>query len=146
MSKTADVLSQFKTQLSGSSDLSYVKNVFLGRRERIVTYPTIIIDYLGTDETDEIYDRQELNLKVVVIGIINTPNEDKQIVGDTNTKGIINFEHDIKKAISSDRTIGGYAVWTKILSSRTDEYENYPMRAVALEVDIQFRQDSDSRT
>jgi len=145
MSKPADILSQLKTILENSSDLSYVKNVFLGYREGIVQFPVIILEPVRIVESDGVYGRQDLRLSVAIIGFISVKNKDKQIVGDANYKGILDFENDVKKAISADRTLGGYAIHTTFIETRY-EFVEYPVRGFAIDVEVRFRQDTKERT
>lgn len=145
MSKPSTILSTLKTQLEGSSDLSYVKEVFIGARENILNYPCIIIEPLGIDESDDIHAQQELVLRVGIFGYINVMTKSKQIVGDANTKGITDFLNDTAKAICSDRTISSNALWTRIITTHFDFVE-YPARNFAMEIHIAYRQSSTGRT
>jgi len=145
MSKPADVLNQLKTILENSSDLSYVKNVFLGYREGITQFPVIILEPMRIVESDDIYGRQELRFSVAIIGFISVKDKERQIVGDANYKGILDFENDIKKAISADRTLGGYAIHTTFIETRY-EFVEYPVRGLAIDIEVRFRQDTEART
>jgi len=147
MSKPASILSALLTQLRNSSDLNYVndESILLGVRESISFFPCIILEPLALLESDEIHDRQELTFRIAVIGYIETTLKDKQIVGDANTKGILDFENDVKKAISSDLTMGGNAIHTQIVETRY-EFVNFPVRSFAMDVEVWFRQTAAGRT
>lgn len=134
------LISALKTQLEGDSDLSDVKNVFIGVRERIAQYPTLIIDYLGSDEVDDIYSKQEIVMHLSVTGIIHTTKLSEQVTD------LLTLKNNILKAISSDRTLGQSGkIWTRVTRSTADKYEFFPVRAVTVEVEVNFRQDSTSR-
>lgn len=75
----ATIVAALKSQLEDDSNLSSVKNFFVGVRERISTYPTIIIDYLGSDESDELYDKQQVITHLSVTGIIHTTQLSQQV-------------------------------------------------------------------
>lgn len=145
MSKPADVLSQLKTQLENSTDLSYVKNIFLGYREGITQFPVIILEPMRIVESDDVYGRQELRFSIAVIGFIAVKDKERQIVGDSNYKGILDFENDIKKAISADRTLNGLAIHTSFIETRY-EFVEYPVRGFAIDIEVRLRQDTEDRT
>lgn len=142
---TATILNQLKTQLAADATLaSYVKKFFLGVREDITNFPAIVIEPLLNQEGDEIYTRQEMNFRVYVIAFIKVEDPDKHLVGDANVKGILDVENDIKKAISSDRTLGGTCYHTRILQTLF-EFVDFPLRSVKMEVEMYFRQNTTTR-
>lgn len=149
MSTPAQVITALQNQLKNSTALSYVNDEFilLGARQGMAQYPCILLEPLPN--TEEF--RNDQNVKVdiryfiAVIGYIRITEPDKQIVGDTNTKGIADLENDIKKAISADETLGGIVIDTIIHTSDPDLQE-WPVRSVAIEVEIFFRQDRTART
>lgn len=136
----ADIVAALKSQLEDDSNLSSVKNFFVGVRERISTYPTIIIDYLGSDESDELYDKQRVTTHLSITGIIHTTQLDDQI--DT----MLDLKNNIIKAISADRTLSQSGkIWTRITRTTADKYEFFPVRAVTIEIEVTFRQDTTNR-
>lgn len=147
MSKPSEILTQIKTQLQNSSDLSYVNNyeILLGVRSNMVNYPCIIIEPLGLLELDYVYLKQKLHFKIAVVGFIKVTNVDKQIVGDTTDKGILDLENDVKKALSSDITLGGYAIKLEIKETAYDFVE-FPVRSFSLSIDVMFEQTSTVRS
>lgn len=146
MAKEATVLNALKTQLTNDATLgSYVKNIFLGVRKTVPSFPFIVIEPQELQETDDVYSRQDLRFRVQVVGFIECLDPEKQIVGDSSNKGIIDLMLDVKKAISSDRTIGGTAIHAYIQNERF-EYVEYPVRSVVLTVELFFRQESVART
>lgn len=139
------IISQIKTQLSASDDLSYVKEFLVGITDKITMFPTVYVDYLGTDEDDITYNKQELRMHVAVVGIINNQDREDQVTANTSTvKGILRLENDIKKAISSDPTFSGNAVHTRIIESRSEP--SHPTRSISIELEVLFRQNSQTRS
>jgi hypothetical protein len=146
MSTQEDVFSGLKTLLENDATLkTYVKTVWDGVKNSVPNFPMIVLEPLNKSESDDVYDRQEIRLQVAVVGYIECLDVDKQIIGDTNTKGIFNFENDLIKAISADRTLGGYAIHTYLKNTKY-EFVEYPIRSFSLECEILFRQGSTSRT
>lgn len=145
MSTPTAILSALQTQLSGNATLSaYVKQFLLGVRESMTMFPVIVIEPVLNDESDEIHNRQECKLSVTVLAYIRVHDESKQIVGDANTKGILDVENDIKKALSSDRTLSGNCKWLSIKPTRY-EFVNFPIRNLEMEIEIEFRQTDTGR-
>ncbi|MCK9324721.1 MAG: hypothetical protein M0P69_04415 [Bacteroidales bacterium] len=147
MSTSTAIITALKTQLEDSDSLSYVKDVFLGVRDNVTQFPCIIIEPLGSEESDAIYPSQEIVLLVAVHGFIRIMDKDLQIIGSGAIKGVMDFENDIKKALSEDRRLGisGSDVNVTIGATRMD-YEAYPVRNLVVEVKIYFRQPSEART
>jgi hypothetical protein len=146
MSKPSEILTQIKTQLQNSADLSYVNdyNILLGVRDNMVQYPCIIIEPLGLLELDYVYPKQKLHFKIAVVGFIKVTNIDKQIVGDSTDKGILDLENHVKKALSSDITLGGYAHKLEIKETAY-EFVEYPVRSFSISVDVMFEQIATTR-
>jgi len=147
MSTPANVLSALQTQLKNSTDLSYINdnNILLGVREGIIQYPTIVIEPLRSEESDETHNYQDIWYYIAVVCYIKTVSKDKQIVGSGTIKGIADVENDIKKAISSDRTLNAKSIWLEILTA-TSDFREYPVRSLTIEMRALFRQNSESRT
>lgn len=145
MSEPKTILSAIKTALTDAASLSYVKQVILGVRENITRFPTIVLEPLAIEETDEIYDRQELRIRVGILGFIHAANSDKQIIGDDNYTGILDLENDIKKVISSNATWSGNAIHTRIIETRFD-FAEFPRRGFSMEIEVLLRQHATDRT
>jgi hypothetical protein len=140
------IFKAIKTQLENASGLSYVKQILSGNRtvESITTYPTIILEPVVEDENQQVYPKCENKFTVQLIGLINVTNADKQITGDTNTKGILDFVNDVKTAIDADYTLGGTASHLVMLSTQYSS-ELYPVRMFALEIEVWFVQTKGNR-
>ena len=141
-----DVLTAFVNQLKNDQTLcAYVQNVLFGVRDGIPQFPCLIIEPAELQEKDDTYGRQELRLKLLVIGFLQNLDPEKQIVGDSVSPGIVDFLLDVKKAISADRTLGGAVIQTYIQNARF-EYVEYPIRSFNLSIELFFRQNTVSRT
>jgi len=146
MSKPDEILSAVGSLLENDATLSgYVKNFFIGKRVQQVTFPAIAVQQISITETNLTFGTQELIMTIGVHGALQVNNKDIQIVGDGTTKGILDLENDIKKALSSDRFLSGKAVMMSILNSNYHDGE-YPIKEVTIELEIQFRQNTFSRT
>ncbi len=148
MSKPAEVFSALTAQLEANATLSgYVKQFLEGQREAqsITQYPTVIVDYTGSGETDDAYGEQRIRMRCIVYLVMNVTDKDKQIVGDSTTKGALDYLNDLKKAIDTDRTLGGKAIHTYILDDSFSTVD-FPVRVLALNVEILIEQTEAVRT
>ena len=140
------ILTALKTQLTNDATLAaYVKNIFFGVRDGIPNFPCLVIEPSELQESDDVYGRQELRLKVLIVGFLECNDAELQIVGDSTNKGIVDFLLDVKKAISADRTLSGNVIQTYIQNARF-EYVEYPLRSFNLSIELFFRQGTLSRT
>ncbi len=145
MSKPSEIISGLKSQFEGDSNLSYVKNVYYEKRESVSIYPCIMLDVVSNEESDLTYPMQDNYLTVEIIGYIEVKNRDKSLIGDSNVRSKLDFENDIKKAISADPTIGGYAIHTEIM--RTDFVNiTVPVYMIRIEARINYTQNSQTRS
>jgi len=149
MSKPEDIISGLITQLKNSSYLSYVDDnlIFEGVRERITSFPAIVVEVLRDveDENIDVGNYVDLTLSLGIIGFTKVYDKDNPITGNANEKGITDLRNDIAKAICSDRTIGGTAIWAKIEGADYEYFEDGAIRAVSMEVSITFRQNAKTR-
>lgn len=139
--KAATILTTLINQLKASTDISYVSDasILLGVREKILNFPAIIIEPTGLKEANYAWPKQRLTMNVGIIGYIQVMNAEKQIVGDTITKGIMDFENDVKLALDSDRTLGGQAINLTIVDTSYD-FVDFPYRSFTMNVEILFEQ------
>lgn len=147
MSKQGDVLTALVTRLKNDSNLSYVNDelILQGVRESMTVYPLIIVEPLGTTEVEYAYPKQRLNMRVAIMCYIQTHDKDKQIVGDSNIKGVMDIANDVALALDGDRTLGGNAIHLDIVEYQY-EFAEYPVRNVSLVADILFEQTVGTRT
>ncbi len=135
------ILASLKTQLQNNANLSYVNNnnIFIGKRESIIMYPTIVIVPLEESESDHAYPTERVVLSAAIVGIIKVHSQDKHIIGDATTKGIMDVRKDILLALDSDRKINSTAIHMMI-RNKVYDYENFPEVGVTINVDILFEQ------
>lgn len=141
-----EILTALRDSLKNDATLcSYVKNVFFGVRDGIPEFPCLVIEPAELQETDDVYGRQELRFKILIVGFLHNEDPEMQIVGDSARPGIVDFLLDVKKALSADRTLGGKVIQTYIQNTRF-EYVEYPLRSFNLSVELFFRQGTTART
>lgn len=148
MTTPAQIFTALQYQLQDSPYLNYVNDdsILLGTREGINLFPCIVIEPASKTEefTKDVNESVDIRYYCTVNGVINT-HIDRQLVGNDKHKGLLDLENDIKKAISSDHTLDGHAIDTLIHTSAPDIIE-WPIRMVAIEVEIFFRQNRITRT
>lgn len=143
----ATILSTLKTILEDSADLSYINddNIFLGVRENVTIFPCIIIEPVGDRVIEENFNYEQRIININVTAYIQVYDKDKQIVGDTNTKGVLDVENNIRKALSSDTTLGLSDVYDMRLVTTVHNFEQFPIRGFGINVEIHYRQDRITR-
>lgn len=141
----SDALDALRDTLVADTTLSaYVKAVFLGVRDRISVFPSIVLEPLTILESNESFERNDCRMSVAIIGYTQEMDATKQIVGDVTHKGILEFANDIKKAVCADPTLGGKTM--DVVCPETHfEFVNYPIRSVTVGVELLFRQNSKTR-
>jgi hypothetical protein len=142
MSTPASIVAAIQDVLQASSYLSYINNedILLGIREGVTIFPCILIEPISDILTAESYPYEQRTISVNITAYVQVYDKDKQLVGDTNTKGVLDVENDIRKALSSDITLGLADVYdTRIISSIHD-FEQYPTRGFAINVECHYRQ------
>lgn len=148
MSKPSTVYDALVSQLRASSALSYIDDglIFEGVRDHITMFPCLFVEPASSTEIDsDINSKVDITLQIKIVAFNRVEDVDRQIVGDTNIKGIFDLENDIKTAISSDRTLGGSALDAKVVGSDYS-FDEWPIRSVEIEVEIRFRQIESTRT
>lgn len=144
--KPSAIVTALISQLQNYSNLSYVKQVLSGVREleSVTMYPSIIVDMTSDVESESVYNTYENHFIARIIGLIRVSDKDLQLVGDANTKGILDLLNDVKLAIDSDKTIGGNASHSVI--GTTESVVDFPIRQFVMEVDIWYSQVKGVRT
>ena len=139
----ASIVAEIQDVLQASSYLSYINDddIMLGVREGITVFPSIVIEVAGDRLLEENYPYEGRAINVNVIGYIQVFDKDKQLVGDTNTKGVLDIENDIRKAISADITLGLAGVYDTRLLATVQDIDQYPVRGFAVSIEVHYRQD-----
>ena len=109
-----------------------------------IEFPCIFIEPISTEEVDNGFACQDVTFNVAVVGVIETTDEDAQIIGDTDDKGMLDIENDIKKAVCSDRTVGNTAYYCVVLRTNYSEKE-LNIRKCQIDVQIKFKQNASTR-
>jgi hypothetical protein len=144
----ASIVDKIKEKLQDSSFLSYIDDadIMLGVRENVTKFPCLVIEVVGDRLLEETYPYEERALGINIIGYIQVFDKDKQIVGDTNTKGVLDIDNDIRKVISADTTLGLADVYDTKLIAIVQDIEQYPIRGFAVNIEIHYRQNRVTRT
>jgi len=145
--KPEDIWNQVKTILESDTTLSgYVKEVYEGMRSRIPNAPCIILEPIQNTEKDvSLPERIESIFRIMIFGIIRAYDQGKQIVGDTENKGILDMEQDIKKALGAYPDLNGTCIYFEFPDTRFD-FSEYPIRRVDIELAVHYRQDFKTRS
>lgn len=148
MSTPAQVYAALIDVLQSSATLSYISDnaILLGMRERFDNFPCLVIEEGTTaDEEIDINGYVDLRMNTSINALVQVTNVDKQIVGDTTTKGTADIVNDIKTAICADRTLGGVVIdctFKEVINS----VDEWPVRVAAIGIEILYRQNSTTRT
>jgi hypothetical protein len=145
MTTPAQALDALRDKLNAISYLSYVKEVLIQKRESITQFPSIQLHAVSLDESDDTDPYVDLSMNVDLYAYIRTQSIEKQIIGDTKTTGILDFENDIKKAIYADPTLGDYCIDSKVTNTVYVEGE-HPAKGLIMRVILMFRQNATTRT
>jgi hypothetical protein len=138
----ATIISTIQTLLKNSSDLSYIADgdILLGVRESITTFPCLLIEPVNDKIIVEDFPNEQRILSVNITGYVQVYDKDKQLVGDANTKGVLDVENDIRKALSSDNTLGIADVYDSRIINSVHDFEQYPIRGFAINLEVHYRQ------
>ena len=137
-----------KAAQKSGSNLSYVRKVFEGWRDNIPDsqIPCIILEPADIKETIPFFEEEsELYFGITVTGIIKMFDKDKQIVGDTRHKGILDICEDIKKTFGGDIYLSD-SVMTIQFPDTNFDYTSYPIRTVDITMLCRLRTKYKTRT
>ena len=148
MSTPAFIITAVQDALKNSSYLTYINDdsIFLGIRESITLFPCIVIEPSGDKLLDETYPYEGRAISINIFGYIQVYDKEKQIVGDTNTKGVLDIENDIRKALSANNTLGLDGVYDVRLIATAQDITQYPTRGFVISVEVHYRQDRLTRS
>jgi hypothetical protein len=139
----ASILSAIQSILKNSSDLKYVADdsIMLGVRENVAIFPAILIEPTTDKVITSDFAFEQRLLTVNVTAYVQVYDKDHQLVGDANTKGVLDVENDIRKALSSDTTLGLQGVYDAQLLFSVHDFEQYPIRGFAINMEVHYKQD-----
>jgi len=144
----SSIISAVQDAIQNSASLSYVADdsVYLGVRENITIFPCVIIEPVGDRLLEETFAYEERVLSINITGYAQVHDKDLQLIGNAAIKGVLDIENDIRKAISSDITLGLSDVYDTRLVSTVHDFSQYPIRGFAINVECHYRQDRVTRT
>ena len=134
-------------QKSGSN-LSYVRKVFEGWRDNIPEsqIPCIIVEPSDLKETIPFFEEEsELYFGITITAIVQVFDKDKQIVGDTRHKGILDICEDTKRTFGGDIYLSGEVMTIQFPDTNFD-YTSYPIRTVDITMLCRLRTKYKTRT
>jgi len=139
------LITQLESGIKAGETLSYVKGVYEGAREAITKFPVLIIEPISEREAEQVIaGYTDVIMEVSVVGLIKVLAKDKQIVGSGSVKGIMDLKNDLCSVLSTDPTLGASVTDIKINPADYNN-QNYPIRTVAVNVEIMFRQKTKTR-
>lgn len=141
--KLEDIWNKIKSILKEDTVLSpYIKVVYSGTRDNIPTnmFPCIIMEPTNApEEAVTMPHNTEINFTLTIFGYIKIYDVDKQIVGDTTIRGILDLNFDIKKALGAHIDLDGKCLYFSFPDTRFD-FSSYPFRGVEIDMKITLRQ------
>ena len=141
--KLETIWNKIKTILEEDITLKgYIKIIYEGTRESIPlqNFPCIIMEPVNApEEAVTMPHNTEINFTIVMWAYIKIYNVDKQIVGDVTTKGILDLNLDVKKALGSHIDLDGECLYFEFPDTRFD-FDSYPIRGVGIDMKITLRQ------
>jgi len=121
---------------------TYIKIVYSGTRENIPVnnFPCIILEPTNApEEPVTMPHNTEINFTVTIWAYVKIFDVDKQIIGDTTTKGVLDINFDIKKALGAHIDLDGECLYFSFPNTRFD-FDSYPFRGVGIDMQITLRQ------
>ena len=141
--KLEDIWNKIKTILEGDDVLStYIKLVYPGTRDNIPVnnFPCIILEPTNApEEPVTMPHNTEINFIVTIWAYVKIFDVDKQIVGDDTTKGVLDVNFDIKKALGAHIDLDGECLYFSFPNTRF-VFDSYPFRGVGIDMKITLRQ------
>lgn len=135
---------QLITTLEGNPALSkYVKFVFKGVRENVgnESMPCLILEPVQDGALAEelnTYSKSYFNVDIVGY-TYNVSEPDKQIVGDADYKGIVDFAQDVRACLQSSNTLGDRCIDIRLEPTLFD-FSEYPVRGFRVAIRILYQQ------
>jgi hypothetical protein len=125
----------------------YINNVFECRRFNIEpdSLPCIMLEPVKDGEIAKDYNQiQDLyfNVDLYAFSSSNVQEFKKSIAGDSDYKGILDIENDIRACLSSSYSLGDTVIDIKIEPVVFDELDlgKYPVRGLLMPLKILYRQ------
>jgi len=147
--KLENIWNKVKTILEEDTVLkTYIKIVYEGIRDNVPVqnFPCIFLEPINApEEAITMPSNMEINFTITILAWIKIYDVDKQIVGDTTTKGILDVNFDIKKALGAHDDLDGECLYFEFPDTGFD-FDSYPYRGVGIDMKITLRQNFITRT
>ena len=147
--KLETIWDKIKSILEADIELKkYIKIVYSGTRDNIPVnmFPCIILEPISApEEAVTMPHNTEINFTITIFGYIKIFDTDKQIVGDDITKGILDLNFDIKKALGGHIDLDNECLYFSFPNTRFD-FNSFPFRGVEIDMNIVLRQNFIDRT
>jgi len=147
--KLETIFNKVKSILEEDTELKkYIKIVYAGTRDDIPVnmFPCIILEPTSApEEAITMPHNTEINFTITIFGYIKIFDTDKQIVGDAITKGVLDINFDIKKALGAHIDLDGECLYFSFPNTRFD-FDSYPFRGIGIDMQITLRQNFVTRT
>ena len=141
--KLETIWNKVKTILEEDTVLSpYIKVVYSGTRDNVPVnmFPCIILEPTNApEEPVTMPHNTEINFTITIWAYIKIYDVDKQIVGDATTKGVLDVNFDIKKALGAHIDLDGECLYFSFPNTRFD-FDSYPFRGVGIDMQVTLRQ------
>jgi len=141
--KLETIFNKVKSILENDAVLeTYIKKVYAGTRADVPTsnFPCIFLEPTNAPERGGTLPYGiEIGFGMTIFAYIKIMDIDKQVVGDTTTKGILDVNYDIKKAMGAYIDLDGECITYGLPDTRFT-FENYPFRGVEIDMDIMLKQ------
>jgi len=120
----------------------YIKVVYAGTRDdiKVNMFPVLILEPTNApEEPVTMPHNTEINFTITIFGYVKVFDVDKQITGDATTKGILDLNFDIKKALGGHIDLDNECLYFSFPDTRFD-FSSYPFRGVEIDMKITLRQ------
>lgn len=129
-----------ETLLDNKTLKDYINStIYDGVRENIIDYPCLIIEPMSRDEVDDTYSTQRITARFAITGFLKVLNPDEQL------DEVFDFENMVLTALGDDRRLDDTAEIVRITQTVYD-FELYPVRNFTIQVEVEYRQNSSTRT
>jgi hypothetical protein len=140
MSREETVWAEIVSILRNDPALSYIQQVYEGWRDNAVEslFPCIYLEpEATTEEPYSVPNRHKLTFTLRIIAESSIIDADKQIIGDTAIKGVIDIANDIKSVLWKTPNLN-LKCQRFNFSNTTYSFKNFPLRQVDILMNIEL--------
>lgn len=146
----SDVWTNLVSTLKNNPTLSkYIRNVYEGFRYNIEpnSLPCLMIEPTSNNEVQKDLNQYKdifLNLDIFAVSTADYNRADKTIVGDTDYKGILDIENDIRACLQSSYSLGDTVLDIRFDPTTFDvgEIGKHPVRGLRMPIKVLYRQNN----